>query len=120
MLEGTHIFTKDPPHRRVVCLEPEKREILRNIHDQGGHKGWIGTGKKIAERFWWKGMWEDVESYVRSCEGCQRRSKKRWDEELHPTLPRMVWERVGIDVVHMPKGKGGKEYLVVVREDVTG
>ena len=36
-----------------------------------------------------------------------------------PTFSKMLWAKVGLDVVHMPKSDG-KNYLVLCREDLSG
>ena len=41
------------------------------------------------------------------------------DEELHPTLYSALWQKVGLDVVHMPKN-AGFGYLVAMRDDFSG
>jgi transposase InsO family protein len=65
-------------------------------------------------------MYLDVKQWVETCEVCQKRDGKRWDEPLKPTWVSGLWEKVGVDVVHMPLGKGGKRYLVLARDDLSG
>jgi transposase InsO family protein len=67
-------------------------------------------------------MYEDVVKYVKSCEECQRRSRVRQEEPLHPTWSLTVWEKVGIDVVYMPwtAKEGGMGFIVFARDDLSG
>jgi len=65
-------------------------------------------------------MYNDVVKYVKSCEECQRRSRIRQEEPLHPTWSLMVWEKVGIDVVYMPKTDDGFGFIVFARDDLSG
>ena len=60
-----------------------------------------------------------MSSYVRSCEKCQRRARIRYEEPLQPTRSITVWEKVGIDVVHMPNS-GAYQYAVFARDDLSG
>ena len=65
-------------------------------------------------------MYRDTKEHVKSCDECQRRLNVRVEEVLHPNLTSVMWSRVCVDVVHMPKGVGACKYLVVAREDVSG
>ena len=58
-------------------------------------------------------------SYVETCEPCQRQSLYREVEPLNPTWTSTIFNKVGVDIVHMPKGVGQKHYLVVARDDFT-
>jgi len=64
-------------------------------------------------------MFEDVSEWVKMCEECQRRSKVRFEEGLHPTWSNMVWGKVGLDIVYMPRSEEGS-YLVLARDDLSG
>ena len=65
-------------------------------------------------------MYKDTKEHVQSCDKYQRRLNVCVEELLHPNLTSTMWNRVCVDVVHMPKGVGGNKYLVVAREDVSG
>jgi hypothetical protein len=64
-------------------------------------------------------MYEDCKRFVETCEECQRRAKIRWEEPLNPTWTTTVWDKVGLDVVHMPNSSGYK-YIVFARDDLSG
>ena len=61
-----------------------------------------------------------MKDHVRTCEQCQCRSGNRYSDELHPTFGSIAFEKVGVDVIHMPPGVGGKKVIVVARDDFTG
>jgi hypothetical protein len=104
-------------HRRVVGLKDQRLEILRDIHDETGHRGRNTTFEQIKRRYQWKGMYADVEEWVKTCEYCQRRAKLRYEEELHPTWSKLVWYKIGVDIVVMPRSNDGS-YLVLARDDL--
>jgi hypothetical protein len=59
--------------RIYVVLESKfKGKVLRAFHDSPlvGHQGFLKTYRHIRERFPWKGLKEDVISYVRECATC--------------------------------------------------
>lgn len=72
-------------HRRVIGFNRQRLEILTELHDQTGHRGRQITYDHVSRRYQWKGMWDDVVEYVKSCEKCQKRAKIRYEKPLHPT-----------------------------------
>lgn len=122
-VRGKHLFRREsakyPLPRRVVDCVRKKEELLRAAHDDAGHKGKENTYRRLADRYYWENMWKDVEAYRLSCAECQKRENNRRVEELTPTWTDTQWEKVGLDVVHMPRDKG-KSYLVAARSDISG
>ena len=80
---------KDGVPLRVIGDMETKNQILKEFHDTfwAGHRGIWATYNKIKERYWWKGLYKDVEDFVASCVDCQLQSKVRYRDELHPTYP---------------------------------
>ena len=105
--------------RRVIDNEEARAEILRDLHDDAGHRGREGTFRRVADRYYWDSMWKTVDVYVKSCEECQLRSNRRQEESLCPTWVDSRWEKVAMDVTPMPPSKG-KRFLVVARSDLSG
>ena len=73
-----HLFKRSRrrgnPPRRVIGKPEQRQEVLREPHDENGHRGQQGTYDQLHRRYQWKEMYNDVVKYVKSCEGCQRRS----------------------------------------------
>ena len=65
------------PPKRVIWNVEEKNKIIRELHDQNGHRGRQGTNSKVALHYWWPGQYRDVEEFVRTCEACHR-NLGRW------------------------------------------
>jgi len=103
------------PPRRVIWDRNEQNNIIQQLQDESGHRGKKGTYQKIVLRYWWKGLYCDVEKEVKTCEECQKRSPIRVTEELHPTLDNALWQRVGLDMIHMTANKGFSR-IVAMRE----
>jgi hypothetical protein len=104
---------------RVVDDSETKTQVLKEFHDTlwAGHRGIWATYTKIKERYWWKGLYKDVEEFVASCVVCQLQSKVRFRDELHPTYPLAIHFQWMIDLVAMPLGLWGMKYLVLAREE---
>ena len=121
-VEGDQLYrrgSKNVPARRVIDDEESRQRILKDLHDNGGHRGREGTYRRVADRYWWENLARDVKNYVRTCEACQKRDPTRLEEALHPTWVNGMWQKVGLDVVHMPACRGMK-YLVIARDDFSG
>ena len=121
-VQDKHLFrrnSRNVPLRRVVDSPEDRIRIIQQLHDETGHRGREGTYRRIADRYWWDNLHQEVRQYIQTCEECQKRSSTRTEEALHPTWVSLLWEKVGLDVVHMPT-RQGKSYLVVARDDLSG
>ena len=98
-----------------------KNQILKKFHDifWAGHRGIWATYNKIKERYWWKGLYKDVEDFVASCVDCQLQSKVRYRDELNSTYPLAIYFQWVIDLFAMPLGLWGMKYLVLAREELS-
>ncbi|KAL3702469.1 hypothetical protein R1sor_020491 [Riccia sorocarpa] len=112
---------RDGDFLRVVDGEDTKLELLKEFHEAlwAGHRGVWATYTKLKERYWWKGMYNDVDKFVGSCLHCQFYSKVRHRDGLVPTFPPSIHFRWVLDLVMMPPGLWGMRYLVLAREDLS-
>lgn len=117
-----HLFrraSKRNPARRVVDGDERREMILKELHDDSGHRGREATYRRVADRYWWNQLWEDVRRYIKTCYECQLRDSTRMHEEMYPTWVDRRWEVVSVDVVHMPKSRGF-HFLVQARSNFSG
>ena len=52
-----------------------QNQILESVHDSsagGCHFGRDKTREKLASRFFWTSMYEDIDEYIKTCEKCQK------------------------------------------------
>ena len=99
-------------------------QILSNVHDHiaGAHFGLNKTLSKLKQRYWWKGMFKDVEHWVKSCVECSMRKSPR-NSKKAPLLPIPVegaFDRVAVDVLGpFPPSSKGRRYIVVFSDYLT-
>lgn len=105
--------------QEVILNEKEQRNILEAVHEHGGHRGRDACHAHLRDRVWWPKMYETIKSHVRSCDQCQRRHHGREKEQSRPTMPSRLFQKVGIDLVHLGEGSGPFPYLVVARDDLS-
>ena len=87
-LDTTEKCSRKGRHAQLVIPPPLRFEVLVNAHDDlaRGHFGVYKTYAKLRDRFYWKGMYRDVEHWVRSCADCATR--KHLKNKAHaPLLP---------------------------------
>ena len=106
---------KPPPSPPPPCLHPCAALFLPGVRHafqvmqqlairfctlQGGHFGSDRTQQKIAERFYWKSMWNDIKEYVRTCSVCQTTNDAKFIKKAAPLHPihvkPEVWRQVHI------------------------
>src|SRR5207248_3963614 len=93
---------------------------MMHNYPTGGHFGKDATHNKISTRFWWKGMYKDIEDYIKRCDSCQRRGNKGGSGYLNPIKVGKPIERIGIDFVGpLEQTKNGNKYILVVTDYLT-
>ncbi len=94
--------------------------FMTHNHPTGGHFGKDATYNKINTRFWWKGMYKDIEEYIKTCDSCQRRGNKGGSGCLNPIKVGKPFERIGIDFVGpLEKTRKGNKYILVATDYLT-
>ncbi|GBG75186.1 hypothetical protein CBR_g19699 [Chara braunii] len=108
--------------RRVVCGRNRQIDAVATLHDgiAGRHRGVQATYAKISELYYWDGMMDMVEKFCRSCVPCQERSRLRQGEPLHPRLERELGAVVHLNLLFMPLGDQGYNYIFDARDNVSG
>ncbi|CAC5370521.1 unnamed protein product [Mytilus coruscus] len=63
----------DPQHgqlSQLVLPEVLKEQVLMMLHSQAGHQGIERTINLVRSRFYWTGMFSDIENFCKDCERC--------------------------------------------------
>jgi transposase InsO family protein len=109
------------PLPRVLCIPLQfRQEILKRLHDDpfSGHLTAHRTFSLAVTRFFWEGMYRDIEQYIRSCIQCQTRKVAR----RRPSVPVMAlpvpsrpFERMSVDILGpiTPISKQGHRYIII-------
>lgn len=88
---------------RVILNKTAQMDILRALHDEGGHRGERGTYTRIRDRFYWPGMARDIEGYVQSCVPCQQRDYRFYESPKVSPEPPTIHYKWDIDCISMGK-----------------
>jgi hypothetical protein len=97
--------------------EKMKRELFKALHDDplAGHLGQEITWRRLAERFWWKGMKPQIYEWCNQCHTCQTH-KFTGKGVVSPlqTLPiTRPWEMVQCDYVVLPVTPRGYTNILI-------
>ncbi len=88
---------------RLVLPKKFRHEVCVQAHDAGssGHLGSEKTLLRVRARFWWPGMRDYIERWVRTCVPCQRRKgpQAKPKAPLQKYVVGAVGERVASDIV---------------------
>ena len=106
---------------QLVVPQSMKYEILSNVHNHvaGAHFGVHKTFQKLKQRYWWSGMFKDVEHWCKSCVDCAMKKSPR-NTKRAPLLPLPVkgaFDRVAVDVLGPFKPSNRQNWYIVVFSD---
>ena len=85
--------------RIIRKYEFEGIMYIAHDHELSGHFGIDTTYDRIKNKYYWKGMRKDIETYVKSCDSCQRRGKPIGKHELNVIKVKEPFYQIGIDIV---------------------
>jgi hypothetical protein len=121
MLDGKDLYKRKRRGlpRKVIFDLLDCWRILTEAHEGFGHHGVHAVFETLWKRFTWPYMFQDVSSHVKSCHECQLCSTKKPVISPHVSQPATKFSKIYVDVMDMPKGKGGFKYIVAARNDVS-
>ena len=120
-IKDEQLYRRNKEKAQRVVKNNQKHMILYALHDeQGTHLGIGSTYNKIKERYYWPTMYEDIKSYIQTCDICQRRGNEIRRQTLRPLEVKAPFHRVGIDIKGpLPITKEGNRYIIVAIDYLT-
>ena len=116
-------FKEIPPENQwKECVAREHRpEILRQNHDAptAGHLGIAKTIARIAQVYYWPGMFREIAKYVRSYPRCLKHkvAQTRPAGTLHAIPVARSWQQVTLDLISpLPRSKQGHMWLLTMQD----
>ena len=78
---------RQEPHRhhQLVVLEHRRYRLIKEAHDDLGHKGVFTVQTRLLLCFWWPMLVDNVKWFVRTCHECQIHQTHRL--HIPPTVP---------------------------------
>ena len=109
---------------QVVIPASLRHDVLSSCHDDptAGHLGHIKTYEKVRQRYYWHGMFKDIEHWCRTCIDCAMRKRPRHHHKA-PLLPIPVqgpFDRLAMDILGpLPTTHDGNRYILVFSDYYT-
>ena len=71
-INGNILYRRHHGKQRLVVPDTKKQMILEASHDHqlAGHMGVDNTYQRLATKYYWKEMYDDVREYIRRCDIC--------------------------------------------------
>ncbi|GBE89882.1 polyprotein [Sparassis crispa] len=113
-----HLSIKEQP-QLVITDKKRRTEIVEQAHNLCRHRGCDSTYKKLADRYYWPNLYDDVAWFIRSCNACQYRVKSRPIVPLHITISPSILRRFVFDTINMPTGIHGEKFLIHSSDNVS-
>ena len=110
----------------VLVPNSMKEEIMNLFHDHltAGHLGFLKCLRRVQERYYWKGMYSDMEKYIKGCRSCammktppiiRRAMMGRYTRVVRP-FQKIVMDIVG--TIH-PSSYMGNSCILVITDEFT-
>ena len=107
---------------RELLIVPSgmRSELIESYHDCQYHPGIENTMATLGKHYTWYGMRDQVTSYVRSCEFCQRTKPNRKPQRppmAQTDTPAEPFEKLSIDLTGpFPKTNRNNQWIVVIND----
>ena len=111
-LDGDRLWRKDSHGAHQLFIPKERRiMVLRELHDNIGHRRFYATRAILTQRFWWPHIRADIIWFVRTCHICQVQQTTKVLIPPVVATPAPLFAKVYMDTMHMT-ASGGYKYIV--------
>ena len=119
---GTNVtFRKKEEDKPLIVPQIEDRSKLIMESHLVGHFAAKSTYDRLAEKYYWKKMMDQIVTCIKNCETCARQKKEA--ELNHPAIALKVtglFDRIGIDLVFgLPETQVGFIGIMVITESLS-
>jgi transposase InsO family protein len=105
---------------KEVVRVSERLDIIKKIHDENAHLGFVKTLDKIKRKYYWPKMGPMVKLFISNCETCK--ASKPLTQCTTPPMGKQKladepWQMISVDYLGpFPRSKTGNTYLLVVTD----
>ena len=107
---------------RIIPPTGDRQKLFEEVHGGlfGGHLREAQMHSELSRHYWWPGMRAEIAHMCRSCLTCAVRNVGRpVKPPLTPIPVNGPFDRVGVDVLQLPKTRQGNRYAVVFMDYLT-
>ena len=127
----THIF-EGSGIKVIICYgnirvppEPIRQNIISEFHEGliGGHKGVTKTYLRIREKFYWPGLRNDVQNFIRNCNSYKSKKlvgAKTREPMLITDTSIEAFDKIALDTVGpLPTSSSGNRHILTMQDNLT-
>ena len=107
---------------KILVPQRDREELFKEAHEGvfGGHLKEAKIYSQLSKHYWWPGMRSDVSYWCRACLVCATRNVGQAIKPLLTPIPvGGPFDRVGVDILQLPKSSRGNRYAVVFMDYLT-
>ena len=115
-----YIDPKKNHSKRAVIPKHLQRELIEQSHSGpfAGHFSGQRTYSALHPKFWWSGMFSDIQQFCKSCPQCTTVSGGPGvgRPPLQPIPVQKPFQLVGVDIMDLPKTESGNKHVLVFQD----
>ena len=106
---------------QIVLPKTLRPFVFKQLHTDMGHLGAERVGELARSRVYWPWMQRDIEDYIQHKCAClkQRKPQRHKKAPLQRITTNAPLEMVTIDFLHLEKGSGGNQYILMIVDHFT-
>ena len=122
VLDGVLYRVEKDKTLKIVPPEIDRYQLFLEVHEGvfSGHLRQAKVHSQLNRHYWWPGMHRDIDTWCRACIKC---AKRRVGQANRPGLTPIPvggpFDRVGVDVLQLPKTRQGNKYAIVFMDYLT-
>ena len=118
LIRKKHLFrrmNKNVFMRQMIDDQAIKTQILEAMHEESDHREKEEIYQKIATKYFWLEIMQNVKNHLKICDSCQRKAISKEKEILHFIWINVLWQKVCVDIVYILSFKKN-HYLIFARK----
>ena len=122
VLDGVLFKVESDGHLKVVVPESDRERLFKEVRAGkfGGHLRDAKIYSQLNRHYWWPGMSQDIVNWCHACFVCATRSVGKPIKPLLTPIPVSgPFDRVGVDVLQLPKSNHGNRNAIVFMDYLT-
>ena len=122
MIDDVLYYIRPDKTLRVIPPTSDREKLFQEAHEGafGGHLRGAKIHSELFKHYWWPSMRTEILKWCRGCLVCA--SRRIGQQERPPLAPIPVagpFDKVGVDVLQLPKSYDGNRYAVVFVDYLT-
>ena len=121
LLKDGILIRKLPSVEQVVIPKSLRSIVYQQLHSDMGHLGAERVGELARQRVYWPWMQRDILDFIQNKCLCLKQRKPHHHKcaPLHNIVTNAPLELITIDFLHLEKGSGGNEYILLIVDHFT-